>query len=64
MLDAYSAGRIDRLILGYNDFVNTMTQKPTVDQLLPLPPSQQVVTAHDWDYIYEPDAPRPCSSTC
>ena len=56
MLDAYSAGRIDRLNLGYNDFVNTMTQKPTVDQLLPLPPSQQVVTAHNWDYLYEPDA--------
>ena len=55
MLDAYSAGRIDRLNLGYNDFVNTMTQKPTVDQLLPLPPSQQVVTAHNWDYLYEPD---------
>ena len=55
MLDAYSAGRIDRLNLAYNDFVNTMTQKPTVDQLLPLPPSQQVVTAHNWDYLYEPD---------
>ena len=55
MLDAYSAGRVDRVNLAYNDFVNTMTQKPTVDQLLPLPPSQQVVTAHNWDYLYEPD---------
>ena len=55
MLDAYSAGRIDRLNLAYNDFVNTMTQKPTVDQLLPLPPADQFVTAHNWDYLYEPD---------
>ena len=56
MLDAYSAGRIDRLTLAYNGFVNTMTQKPTLDQLLPLPPSETLATAHDWDYLYEPDA--------
>ncbi|HST27386.1 MAG TPA: F0F1 ATP synthase subunit gamma [Rudaea sp.] len=56
MLDGYSAGTIDRLTLAYNDFVNTMTQKPTLDQLLPLPPSESLATAHDWDYLYEPDA--------
>ena len=39
MLDAYNERRIDRLTLVYNDFVNTMTQKPTIEQLLPLPPS-------------------------
>jgi len=53
MLDAYSGGRIDRLNLAYNDFVNTMTQKATIDQLLPLPPSAELVTAHNWDYLYE-----------
>jgi F-type H+-transporting ATPase subunit gamma len=56
MLDSYSVGRIDRLVLAYNDFVNTMTQKPTLDQLLPLPASDTLTTAHDWDYLYEPDA--------
>jgi len=56
VLDAYAAGRIDRLTLAYNDFVNTMTQKPTLDQLLPLPASDSFSTAYDWDYIYEPDA--------
>jgi len=56
MLDSYSVGKIDRLTLAYNDFVNTMTQKPTLDQLLPLPPSESLATAHDWDYLYEPDA--------
>ncbi|HLX01752.1 MAG TPA: F0F1 ATP synthase subunit gamma, partial [Trinickia sp.] len=49
-------GRIDRLTLAYNGFVNTMTQKTTLDQLLPLPPSDQLQTAHDWDYLYEPSA--------
>ncbi|MEO8801949.1 MAG: F0F1 ATP synthase subunit gamma [Rudaea sp.] len=55
MLDSYSDGRIDRLTLAYNDFVNTMTQKPALDQLLPLLPSDDMVSAHDWDYLYEPD---------
>ncbi len=55
MLDAFAEGRIDRVFLAYNDFVNTMTQRPTIAQLLPLPPSEDIQTAHDWDYIYEPD---------
>jgi F-type H+-transporting ATPase subunit gamma len=56
MLDAYTDGRIDRLSLAYNDFVNTMTQKATLDALLPLPPSDELVVTHGWDYLYEPDA--------
>ena len=55
MLDAYSAGKVDRVNLAYNDFVNTMTQKVTIDALLPLPPADQFVSAHNWDYLYEPD---------
>ena len=55
MLDAYSAGRVDRVNVAYNDFVNTMTQKATVDKLLPLPPADEFVSAHNWDYLYEPD---------
>jgi F-type H+-transporting ATPase subunit gamma len=56
MLDEYTAGRVDRLNLVYNDFVNTMTQKATVAPLLPLPPSEELATTHAWDYLYEPDA--------
>jgi len=55
MLDAYSEGRVDRLFLCYNDFINTMTQKVRTDQLLPLPASDQLETSHDWDYLYEPN---------
>jgi F-type H+-transporting ATPase subunit gamma len=57
MLDAYTTGAVDKVFLAYNDFVNTMTQRVTFDQLLPLPPAQTQVAKHDWDYIYEPDAP-------
>ena len=56
MLDAYSSGKVDRVFMVYNDFVNTMTQRAAFDQLLPLPAPETQVAKHDWDYIYEPDA--------
>jgi F-type H+-transporting ATPase subunit gamma len=56
MLDAYEEGKIDRLFLVSNEFVNTMTQNPTVEQLLPLEAEESDEMTHHWDYIYEPDA--------
>jgi len=55
MLDAYREGRIDRLLLLNNHFVSTMTQRPAVSQLLPVPHIDTDLPEH-WDYIYEPDA--------
>jgi F-type H+-transporting ATPase subunit gamma len=55
MLDAYNEGKIDRLFVVYNKFVNTMTQQPTIDQLLPLPKTEDDEVSGKWDYIYEPD---------
>ncbi|MBK8284588.1 MAG: F0F1 ATP synthase subunit gamma [Ahniella sp.] len=57
MLDGFTEGKLDRVFLVYNDFINTMTQKARTDQLLPLPESESLETSHDWDYLYEPDAP-------
>ncbi len=56
MLDAYANGELSHLYLVYNDFINTMSQKPVIDQLLPLPPSEETVISENWDYLYEPDA--------
>jgi len=58
MLDAFNEGRLDRLYLVSNKFINTMTQKPTIDQLLPLAEVEdaQAVKTGQWDYLYEPDA--------
>jgi len=56
MLDAYEEGRIDRLFIVSNEFVNTMTQQPVIRQLLPLDPADEREFAHRWDYIYEPEA--------
>lgn len=56
MLDSYDENNLQRVFLCYNDFVNTMLQRAAFDQLLPLPPAEQQLAAHAWDYIYEPDA--------
>jgi F-type H+-transporting ATPase subunit gamma len=56
MLDAYREGRIDRLYLVHAEFVNTMTQRPRVDQLLPVEPSDKSQLQTHWDYLYEPGA--------
>ena len=56
MIDGFVEGRQDRVFVVYNDFVNTMTQRAAFDQLLPLPPSDEKLVTHDWDYLYEPDA--------
>ncbi|GAA0701548.1 F0F1 ATP synthase subunit gamma [Marinobacterium maritimum] len=57
MLDNYDEGKLDQLFIVSNDFVNTMTQKPVVEQLLPLKAEDDDETLnHHWDYLYEPDA--------
>ena len=56
MLDAFEAGEIDKVYLASNEFVNTMTQSPTIRQILPLNPEEDESYKHRWDYIYEPDA--------
>ena len=56
MLDAYKAGKIDRLFLVNPRFVNTMTQKAETQQLLPVELDAGAALPEHWDYIYEPDA--------
>ncbi|MBJ6136364.1 F0F1 ATP synthase subunit gamma [Marinobacter litoralis] len=56
MLDAFEEGKIDRLFLISNEFVNTMTQSPKSEQLLPLPEGSDDDIGRQWDYIYEPDS--------
>jgi F-type H+-transporting ATPase subunit gamma len=56
MLDAYTAGTIDRLYLAHNTFVNTMTQSPVVKQLIPVHGEVEKELETHWDYIYEPDS--------
>ena len=56
MLDAFEEGKVDKIYLANNVFVNTMTQTPTIRQLVPLDREEDEGMQHRWDYIYEPDA--------
>ncbi len=56
MLDMYADGKIDRLLMLSNNFVNTMTQRPEVRQLLPAETLDASELQERWDYIYEPSA--------
>lgn len=55
MLDKFADGSIDKLFIVNNTFVNTMTQKPVLAQLLPLQASEDKAFKYHWDYIYEPE---------
>src|SRR6185437_14387553 len=58
MLDSYREGKIDRLLLVNAQFVNTMTQRPVAEQLLPIEAIDTEGLQEHWDYIYEPEAAR------
>lgn len=56
LLDAYKQGELDSLTIIYNEFINTMTQKPKALSLLPIVPPEKSKLNYHWDYLYEPDA--------
>ncbi len=59
MLQSYQQGELDGLYLIHNDFVNTMVQKPIIQQLLPVTLNEDLTKLqYHWDYLYEPDAKK------
>lgn len=58
MFDNYSSGEYDAIYVIYNKFINTMSQKPVVQQLIPLPELEEdeLVSENSWDYLYEPSS--------
>ncbi|HET9444687.1 MAG TPA: F0F1 ATP synthase subunit gamma [Steroidobacteraceae bacterium] len=56
MLDLYKEGKLDRVFLVHNEFLNTMSQKPALRQLLPVVTEDEDKLQRMWDYIYEPSA--------
>ena len=55
MLDSYEQRKLDRMVLVYTRFINTMRQEPALEQLLPLSGERMGAPAGNWDYIYEPE---------
>ena len=56
MLDEYINGNIDEVYISSNEFINSMTQTPKLERLVPVPPGEDEEMKYHWDYIYEPDA--------
>ncbi|MGB9670065.1 MAG: F0F1 ATP synthase subunit gamma [Halothiobacillaceae bacterium] len=56
MLDAFEAGNLDEIWIARNSFVNSMTQRPVIERILPLVPVDLPELQHRWDYIYEPES--------
>ncbi|SFV70009.1 ATP synthase gamma chain [hydrothermal vent metagenome] len=56
MLDKYDNDEIDLLNIAFNNFENSMTQLPTIQQIIPMPKAEVEGLDHHWDYLYEPDA--------
>jgi F-type H+-transporting ATPase subunit gamma len=65
-IDGFLEGRFDQVCLAYSDFINVLTQRPTVKRLLPIMPAELEAQAMAeyvegvspppvTEYIYEPD---------
>jgi F-type H+-transporting ATPase subunit gamma len=55
IMQAYTAGEIDKVVIFYNSFKNVATQIVTVEQFLPIVPSvQEEGDNTNMDYIFEP----------
>jgi F-type H+-transporting ATPase subunit gamma len=53
IIDDYSSGVVDLVYLVYAQFISTMTQKPVLQQILPVEPAT-IPRGENVDYIYEP----------
>lgn len=58
LLNLYKEGKLDRIFIASNVFVNTMSQSPEIRQLLPITPSEDDldIKSKSWDYLYEPNS--------
>lgn len=59
MLMHYDQGKLDAIYIASNEFINTVSQKPVIRQLVPLQPTTDEREMQGrWDYIYEPDSAK------
>jgi F-type H+-transporting ATPase subunit gamma len=54
VIDDYANGLIDKVYIAYSSFVNVMTQKPMLEQILPVQPAE-LPKLESPDYIFEPN---------
>ena len=54
-MDDYTSGQIDAAYISYTQFITTLTQRPVMQQILPVKPAE-LPRSNNVEYIYEPDA--------
>jgi F-type H+-transporting ATPase subunit gamma len=55
LIERYTSGEIDAVYIAYNEFKNVVSQRPVIEQILPIPRAELVAEGQGEDYIYEPD---------
>ena len=50
----YIDGEVDAVYVAYNEFKSVVSQRPVVEQILPIPRAELVAAGEGEDYIYEP----------
>ena len=53
--DDYLAGKWNRIDIVYSRFISTLTQRPTMDELLPITPHEDTAGIPGNQFIFEPD---------
>jgi len=55
LIQRYTSGEIDSVVLAYNEFKSVVSQRAVVEQILPIPRAELTGSGDTEDYIYEPD---------
>lgn len=58
LMDTFTKGAYDKIVLVYNHFKNAATQIVMQEQFLPILPPEQTDTTNAVDYIFEPTKPE------
>ena len=58
LMDTFTKGAYDKIVLVYNHFKNAATQIVMQEQFLPILPPEQTDTTNTVDYIFEPTKPE------
>jgi len=55
-IEAFQNNEIDKVVVVYNQFISTLTQKPLIQDLIPVQHSKKQTSFSNKDYIFEPNA--------
>lgn len=54
LMDEFMAGRVDKVVVVYNKFINAASQEVLTEQFLPIVPNESEAANSNGDYLFEP----------